>query len=984
MVLGGERGSVQNPLIRYACEVGWEYLSPDEAFTLRGGEGGLLLHETFISQAQSLNPGFVDRNQAIDVSHRITCLLPTKEGNLDAWEYLNGLKTVFVPEERRERNVRLLAENWQKNTYHVTDELRFYNGRYTIRPDVAFFINGIPVLLVETKSATKIEGIAEALDQVRRYHREGPELMALMQLYTLTHMVQYYYGPTWNTSHKALFNWRSDMVTLPDGTPEQRTDFETLVKTFIHPQRITRMITDFILFTRTDDELSKVILRPHQMRAVEKVVQRAADSEKRRGLIWHTQGSGKTYTMITAAKQIIRQPVFENPTVLMLVDRNELEMQLFGNLAALEFGHVEVAQSKRHLIRILGSDYRGLIISMIHKFDDIPANINTRKNIIVMVDEAHRTTGGHLGNYLMAALPNATYIGFTGTPIDKTSYGKGTFVVFGRDDPNGYLDKYSIAQSIIDKTTVPLHYKLAPNELRVDREVLDKEFLELADAEGMNDMEQLDIILDRAVNLRNMLKNPDRMDRVASFVAQHYREVVEPMGYKAFLVGVDREACARYKGLLDKYLPPEYSQVVYSPAHNDQPELARYHIPEETEKKVRKDFKKPDLLPKILIVTEKLLTGFDAPILYCMYLDKPMRDHILLQAIARVNRPYEDEFGRRKPAGFVLDFVGIFEKLEKALAFDSEDVAEVQKVVTEIELLKETFVEKMAIARAEYLTIAKGYSGDKATEKILEHFLDEDVRHAFYKFFREVADIYEIISPDAFLYGYLDDYDQLTRMYRLLRAAYDSIFVDRELTRKTATLVQTHTYGGAIQDTLDIYEINENLLEKLGEDDAPDTVKVFNLLKSIEKMVEENLHKAPYLVSIGERALAIVRAYQERQQATQDALRALEELIAEINQAERERSEKSLNPAAFAVYWLLNRDGFPDAEEAAREMENVFNNYPHWNVSQHQERDVRKELYRVLINAITKGKEKGQGLKEAGVITKMVDQILNVAGRANA
>lgn len=982
MAIAGERAGVQNPLVRYAQEVGWEYLTPDEAFTQRGGEGELLLHETFLSQAQQLNLNIVDRNRAEDLARRITHVLPRIEGNLDAWEYLNGLKTVFVPEERRERNVRLLADNWQKNTYQVTDELSFFNGTYRIRLDVAFFINGIPNLLVEAKSATKIEGIADALDQVRRYHREGPELMALMQLYTLTHLVHYYYGPTWNTSHKSLFNWRSEMATLPDGTPEQRTDFETLVKTFIHPQRITRMITDFILFTHTDDVLSKVILRPHQMRAVEKVVQRSADSEKRRGLIWHTQGSGKTYTMITAAKQIIRHPAFENPTVLMLVDRNELEMQLFGNLAALEFGHVEVAQSKRHLIRILGSDYRGLIISMIHKFDDIPANINTRKNIIVMVDEAHRTTGGHLGNYLMAALPNATYIGFTGTPIDKTAYGKGTFVVFGKDDESGYLDKYSIAQSIEDGTTVPLHYKLAPNELRVDREVLDKEFLELVDAEGLSDMEQLDIILDRAVNLRNMLKNPDRMQRVASYVAQHYREVVEPMGYKAFLVGVDRETCARYKGILDKYLPPEYSQVVYSPAHNDQPELARYHISEEAEKAVRKAFRKPEQLPKILIVTEKLLTGFDAPILYCMYLDKPMRDHVLLQAIARVNRPYEDDSGRRKPAGFVLDFVGIFEKLEKALAFDTQDVEDVKKVVTEIELLKKTFAERMDCARVDYLPISKGFTGDKATEKVLAHFLDEDIRQTFYKFFRELADIYEIISPDAFLYDYLVDYDQLTRMYRLLRSAYDSIFVDRELTRKTATLVQTHTYGGAIQDTLDIYEINENLLEKLGEDDAPDTVKVFNLLKSIEQMVEKNLHKAPYLISIGERAQAIVRAFQERQQATQDALRALEELIQEINQAERERANMVLNPASFAVYWLLNKEGFPDAEKAAREMENVFDTYPHWQVSASQEREVRLRLYQVLLSAITKGKEKGQGTKETAEVTKMVEKLLNVAGRA--
>jgi type I restriction enzyme R subunit len=272
----------------------------------------------------------------------------------------------------------------------------------------------------------------------------------------------------------------------------------------------------------------------------------------------------------------------------------------------------------------------------------------------------------------MAALPNATYIGFTGTPIDKTAYGKGTFKVFGTEDPEGYLDKYSIAESIEDGTTLPLRYSLAPNEMQVPREQLEKEFLSLAEAEGVSDTEDLNRILDRAVNLKAFLKSKDRVDRVAKFVADHYRSNVEPLGYKAFLVGVDREACALYKEALDKYLPEDYSRVVYTGVHNDPPELTKHQLSEDKEKELRRAFIKPGTLPKILIVTEKLLTGFDAPILYCMYLDKPMRDQALLQAIARVNRPYEEEGDIKKPSGFVLDFVGIFDKLEKALADDSD------------------------------------------------------------------------------------------------------------------------------------------------------------------------------------------------------------------------------------------------------------------------------------------------------------------------
>lgn len=971
--LATERGAVQNPLINYASQIGWKYISPEEALRLRGGEEGLLLKETFLTQSQHLNPGLLDYARAEDFGRRISRVLPRIEGNLEAWEFLCGLKTTFVPEEKREQNVRLLAQDWNQNAYHVTDELRFFNGTFRIRPDIVFFINGIPIVLVETKAATELEGIAKALDHVRRYHREGPELMALMQVHTLTHLVHYYYGPTWNTSHKSLFNWRDESAGQ---------DYETLVKTFLHPQRITRLLTDFILFTRTDDELNKVILRPHQMRAVERVVRRAMDSEKLRGLIWHTQGSGKTFTMIAAAKLLLEEPELENPTVLMLVDRNELEAQLFGNLTSVGFGHVEVAESKRHLQELLENDYRGLIVSMIHKFYDIPANLNIRKNFFVMVDEAHRTTGGDLGNYLMAALPNATYIGFTGTPIDKTVYGKGTFKVFGRDDPKGYLDKYSIAESIQDKTTVPLHYTLAPSDMRVDRETLEKEFLALKDAEGVSDIEELNKVLDKAVNLRNMLKNRERMGRIASHVVKHYKEVVEPMGYKAFLVGVDREACAIYKNLLDQHLPKEYSEVVYSPCYNDPEDLACFHLSEEKELAIRKSFRHPAELPKILIVTEKLLTGYDAPVLYAIYLDKPMRDHVLLQAIARVNRPYEDELGRHKPAGFVIDFVGVFENLEKALAFDSQDIEDVQRVVTDIELLKKEFEKEMLRARQEFLPIPEGAIGDKAAEKVLNHFHDEKSRQDFYKFYRELADLYEILSPDAFLSHYIQDFDKLSRMYKLLRAAYESVFVDRELTRKTAELVQKNTFGGEIQDSLEVYEINEHLLERLGKDDTSDTVKIFNLHKSIIDLINKTGHTAPYLIPIGERAEAIIQAYQLRQQATKEALAALEEIIREILHAEEERGKKNLKPEAFAVFWLLEKEGIADADLIARQTEVSFERYPHWRTSSAQERDVRRELYAILLKSRRKAKPQVRETLDIEGLNTLVERIMRIARRA--
>ncbi len=957
MSLRSEHCIVQNPLVRYAIEAGWTYLSQDDALRLRRGETSPILHDIFIQKLQSLNPGIVDLLKAEDIAGRFIRVLPNIEGNLQAWEYLRGLKTVLVEAEKRERNLRLIDfSNLTRNVFHVTDEFSFTNGVHTIRADIVFIINGIPIILIETKAATRLDGIAEGLDQVRRYHREGPELTAITQLFSLTHMIQFYYGATWNTSHKNLFNWKEESAGK---------DFETLVKTFVAPERVLRILRDFILFTRKDDELQKVVLRPHQMRAVERALVRAHDPTKHRGLIWHTQGSGKTYTMITIAKRLVEEPVFKNPTVLMLVDRTELETQLFGNLAATlvspdtrpvtkpgyytQIGIIFITESKKGLIELLQNDTRGLIVSMIHKFDDIPANINTRSNIFVLVDEAHRTTGGDLGNYLMGALPKATYLGFTGTPVDKTAYGKGTFKVFGIDDPQGYLDKYSIAESVEDGTTVPLYYSLAPNELRANRDVLEKEFLQLA--EGVSDHEELDRVLDKAVNLKNILKNRERVQRVAQYIAQHFRDNVEPLEYKAFVVGVDREACCLLKEALDKHLPDTWSRVVISPGHNDPPELARYHLSDEDEKTIRKAFIKPEALPKILVVTEKLLTGYDAPVLYCMYLDKPMRDHVLLQAIARVNRPYEDENGKRKPGGFVLDFVGIFENLEKALAFDSKDV---QSVIEGLDVLKARFRERIAKGRSDYLPSVKGKTPDKAAEAALELFRDENMRQEYYGYFRELEGLYEILSPDPFLREFIEDYQKLADLYALLRSAYDNRGIaDRELARKTTYLVQKNAGAGEIHDSVAVFEITPKTLEKIAEKSQSDTVKVFNLLKSISQKVEDEAGKTPYLFTIGERAEAIIEAFKQRQVSTQEALKQLEALIREINEAEREQAERGISGEAFAALWILKQGAAPIdvAEGVARQMVGILKEYPHWHTSGEQARQIRRRLYDLLQQA---------------------------------
>ena len=484
------------------------------------------------------------------------------------------------------------------------------------------------------------------------------------------------------------------------------------------------------------------------------------------------------------------------------------------------------------------------------------------------------------------------------------------------DRPKGYLDKYSIRESVSDGTTVPLHYQLAPNDLLVDRETLEKEFLDLAEAEGISDLDELNRVLDKAVTLKNMLKNQERVEKVARFVAEHFKSTVEPMGYKAFLVGVDREACALYKDALDKHLPPEYSEVVMSSmGKKDTERLQRFQLSELQEQAIRKKFRNPDEQPKILIVTEKLLTGFDAPILYCMYLDKPMRDHVLLQAIARVNRPYEDQDGRRKTCGFVLDFVGIFDKLEKALAFDSQDV---EAVVEGIDVLKEHFENLMHQGRENYLTIAADKKGDKAVEAILEHFRDRERREDFYAYFRELEELHEILSPDKFLRPFLTDYGRLTEMYQIVRGAYDrSVSVDKSFLRKTAQLVRENTKSSEIGQPTKLQKLDSGTLQAIADSDQPDTVKVFNLLRALDQLVAQQANQEPYLISIGEKAEHIAELFETRQKTTEETLEELQRITQEYDKAVAERRATELTAESFAVYWLLKQDEVDKAMDVA-------------------------------------------------------------------
>lgn len=946
----GEHKTVQARILAYAQEIGWTYVARSEAEARRGFDRG---KQTPAEQAADASPYFDD---VLDKQVRkfnpkyhegpgalvgeLRRLHANIAGNRDFLSYLRNDHTFYDKEDARELNLVVIDyEHPERNVFEVTEEYCSYNGHYGTREDVVFLINGIPVLVIECKNATKDEAIALGVDQIRRYHDETPELFVPQMVFTATEAIGFSYGVTWNLIRRNIFNWKN----------EQKGNLEAKVKSFCSLTHVLALLKYYILFAEKDEELQKFILRQHQTTAVEKVVDRClaapAKHEARRGLVWHTQGSGKTFTMIKAAELLFKAPSADKPTVLVLIDRNELEDQMLRNLAMLGIGNIEHAHSIAQLHKLLKSDYRGIIVSTIHKFQGMLADANQRSNIFVMIDEAHRTTTGDLGTYLMAGIPNAVFIGFTGTPVDKTAYGRGTFKTFGTGDSQGYLHKYSIRESIEDGTTLPLYYNLAPNEMLASPELMEREFWSVAETEGITDIEELNKILDRAVNLKNFLKGDERVDKIARYVAEHYTKNVEPLGYKAFFVGVDRHACAKYKRALDKYLPEEYSAVVYTGNNNDTPELKAYHIDEKAEKQIRKDFAKSGKLPKILIVTEKLLTGFDAPVLYAMYLDKPMRDHTLLQAIARVNRPYEVDEGdgseTRKPHGFVLDFVGIFDKLEKALAFDSD---EINAIVKDLGLLKGLFKNKMEHKAPQYLALIRHDFNDKDVDNLIEHFRDKDRRKEFFKEYKELEMLFEIISPDAFLRPFLEDYVALGAMYAVVAKAYTkTVYVDKSFQRKTNELVQKHVTSSPIAAVTDFVAIDTSTIDIIKNRQGGDDTKVINLIKSIEKLAEEKSDD-PFLIAMADRAKAIQESYEDRQTSTQAAL---DELFAEIKRNEdvkRRVAEKGYDSVRYFVFAAMQESKIDNAELISGKIAKAFGDHPHWRESESELREVRKAM----------------------------------------
>lgn len=949
-----EAGTVQFPMVRHAAEIGWTTITPDDARAKRGGDAGTFFRDVLEAKLAAFNP-WLTADAVRSIVETLDALPASIEGNRELLSWLRGERAWYDEAEKRHRAVTLIDfDHTADNVFYVTWEWKIKPpARKGNRADVMFVVNGAPVVIVEHKNPKDCDAIERAIKQLRRYELETPELLATTQLFNVTHLLDYWYGVTWNANRRDMARWKQ--------APEESYRFA--VQAFFEPTEFLRTLQHWILFYVQDGETRKSVLRQHQRRAIDAILTRCADPAKTRGLVWHTQGSGKTFTLLTAARQILEDKArFQNATVLLVVDRTELEGQLkgwverlLGEMQAQDIA-VERASTKARLQELLDAGFRGLIISMIHKFDEIKRDSCTRDNVYVFIDEAHRSVAKDLGTYLMAALPKATLIGFTGTPIAHSTQGEGTFKIFGTQDEAGYLDKYSIAESIADETTLPIKHVMAPSEMTVPAERLDKEFFALAESEGVTDVEELNKVLDRAVGLRTFLTADDRIEKVAAFIAQHFKENVLPLGYKAFVVGVNREACAKYKQALDRLLPPEWSAPVYTQNAADvidRPLVAKLQLSDEAEEQVRLLFKKPAENPKILIVTDKLLTGYDAPPLYCLYLDKPMRDHVLLQSIARVNRPYVDAEGVQKRVGLVVDFVGVLRELKKALQFDSSDVG---GVIEDLDVLLQDFLQRIAQAKQEYLDAHVDGAPDERLEKLVfGRFLDPEARKTFFEQYKEIEALWEILSPSPELRDHIASYKQLSQLYAAVRNAYaEKVGFIADLAYKTRRLIEESAEQQGLGRLTKSVTFDVATLQSLRGDKGSDEGKVFNLVRGLQQEIDADPNAAPVLQPLKDRAERILKDLEERKTTGLAAMDQLAALAAEKDAAMKAARDSGLSARAFGVFWVLREDAAVktvglDAMALAKDIEELLGRFPNALVNPDEQRRLRAAIYKPLL-----------------------------------
>lgn len=654
----------------------------------------------------------------------------------------------------------------KNNSYVVTNQWEFPKSSYAggKRLDVVLLINGIPMVIGELKTATKAsitwaDGAKDILD----YQKSIPEMFVPNILSFASEGRELYYG----SIGAPLTKWG------PWFADEKRrhgslADVQRNLKSLIDPLRLLDIYRFFSVFTTTKDSSKKikVVCRYQQyyggMAIVDRVMARTKNGiGPKKGLIWHFQGSGKSWLMVFAAQKLMKMEALNAPTVVIVDDRIDLRDQITGDFTRSEIENVDFVYNGSDLADFFTQDQRKILITTIFLFGKVQQALNVRENIIVLVDEAHRTQERDLGERMRLALPNAFFFGLTGTPINKRD--KNTFKCFGADeDEGGYMSKYTFQDSIDDGATLELNFREVPVELHLDEANLQEAFDKMAEEYGLSDEEKDQ--LTKGTKVEAFFTSPKRIHEVCDNIVKHYRQYVKPTGLKCQVVVYNRACCVAYKKELDAMLAEsgDETAIVMHTANDKSNEYAEYKLTNDQQEKLLNKFRDPLSPLKFVIVTSKLLTGFDAPILQCMYLDKPMKDHTLLQAVCRTNRVYEAQ----KKCGLIVDYVGVFDDYANALRFDEASVKTVIKNINEVKACIPEFLKDCLDFFPGVDRTVGNFRGLQDAQECLK---DENVKAKFCSHYTRLHKCWEVVSPDKDLLPYKNDYIWLSQVYESIR-----------------------------------------------------------------------------------------------------------------------------------------------------------------------------------------------------------------------
>lgn len=786
----------------------------------------------------------------------------------------------------------LKKEDLALNEYVVTNQWVFPKKEDGKRLDIVLLINGFPIAIGELK--TPVRNAITWLDganDIAAYEKSIPQMFVTNVFNFATEGKCYRYGSV-NMPVNMWGPWHTPTHKTEGGLADVKISMEDMIT----PERVMDIFQFFTMFA-TDKKYRKykIICRYQQFEGANLIVDRVVAGYPKKGLIWHFQGSGKSLLMVFAAQKLRMIPELKNPTVVIVDDRIDLETQITATFNASDIPNLESASTKEKLVEFFRGDMRKILITTIFKFGEIDCELNPRDNIIVMVDEAHRTQEGDLGEKMRMALPNAFFFGLTGTPINRTD--KNTFHTFGAvEDKTGYMSRYSFSDSIRDKATLPLHFEPVPVDLHVDQEKLDAAFEHLT--EGMSEAERAE--LSARVNMKAIMYNPARIRKVCEHIAKHFREKIEPNGYKGQVVCYDRECCLLYKQVLDELLGPDATTIVMDTNNDKEDRYKAYRRDRDAEAKLLDYFRDPNSPLKLVIVTAKLLTGFDAPILQAMYLDKPMKDHNLLQAICRTNRTYDSG----KSHGLIVDYIGIFDNVARALDFDENSM---KRIITNIDEIKKQLPALLKKCLSYFMGVdrtVEGWEGLMAAQECLPTNKEKD---AFAADYRVLNRAWDALSPDAFLRPYKTDYQWLSRVYESVKPTNGTGgLIWASLGAKTIELVHESVTVGAIHDDEEILAMDADLIDEFIEkqkDLRKTTKKVeINLVAKILKHSNE-----PKFIKLGEKLEALREKHEQGLITSIEFLKLLLELAKEAAQAEKEVvPEAEIDKGVAALTELFN------------------------------------------------------------------------------